>query len=70
MEKIFSSWPDQQKTRGHGDRDVRSLVGGQSAALLADDHVAQSLAQRSVGISWSQYGGKTGIWRLCASRRT
>jgi peptidoglycan/xylan/chitin deacetylase (PgdA/CDA1 family) len=40
------------------------VVRRQSAALLTDDDIAQTGTPDLLGISWSQYGGKTGIWRF------
>ena len=40
------------------------MVGGKSAALFANGHFSQTWNPDLLRISWSQYGGKTGIWRF------
>ena len=63
MEKIVSSWP-AQKTRRYGDRDVRGLVGGKAPPYSPMTTSLKPGTADLLGISWSQYGGKTGIWRF------
>ena len=64
MLQTITRWPGDKKTRGIGYRDVRSLVEGKAPPYSPMTTSLKPGTPDLLGISWSQYGGKTGIWRF------
>ncbi len=67
MEKIVSSWPDQKKLAVIVTVMFEVWSEGKAPPYSPMTTSLKPGTADLLGISWSQYGGKTGIWRLFVS---
>ena len=64
MEKIVSSWPDQKRLAVMVTVMFEVWSEGKAPPYSPMTTSLKPGTADLLGISWSQYGGKTGIWRF------